>query len=225
MTVDRKASAKRREKERLDRQGAILRAARRVFFSKGLMAATVDEIAETCGIAKGTVYLYFQSKEDIYVSLMNEGAALLRKEMERAATPRAGSDALLKRLLKAYCGFYRKNREYFRIMFLSSHPDIQARISEGLVRDCIESGKASLLVVSDAIRAGVEGGLFSRDTDPWATANILWAMVNGIIMIYEQDERHREGLIGVELDDLLAKALDLVLRGLKRDARAGNRPA
>ena len=66
---------KEREKER--RREEILDAAQRVFVEKGLTTATVDDIAMAAELSKGTLYLYFESKEDIYVALMMRGLRLL----------------------------------------------------------------------------------------------------------------------------------------------------
>ena len=55
------------------RCGEILAAARKVFAVRGFNEATVDEIAAAAGIAKGTVYLYFSSKKDIYLAALKQG--------------------------------------------------------------------------------------------------------------------------------------------------------
>lgn len=205
----------RRTRERQARREAILDAAREVFFSRGLMATTVDDIAMRCGLAKGTLYLYFKSKEDIYVSLMEEGGLLLKKEMEKVKELPLKSDRLLKRLLDVYYGFYKKHRDYFRIMFLSRHPDVQAKVSKDILERCMENGRECLMIVGGAIQNGVVSGLF-RKVDSWAAANILWAAVNGIIMIYEQGPSHPEELVGIPLEEMLEIHFQLTMEGLKK---------
>ena len=61
----------------------ILDAARRVFARKGFTGATVDEIAEAAGLAKGTIYLYFQSKRGIYRAVLKQSLAALVDETAR----------------------------------------------------------------------------------------------------------------------------------------------
>lgn len=61
----------------------ILEAARRVFARKGFEGATVDEIADAAGLGKGTVYLYFHSKRDIYMEALKRGFAALLEETAR----------------------------------------------------------------------------------------------------------------------------------------------
>lgn len=213
MNKSHKTRNNRRTRERINRKMAILKAAKKVFFKHGLMAATVDEIAMCCGLAKGTIYLYFKSKEEIYVSLMNEGALLLKKEMEKAAGLPGKSDKVLKRLLYAYYGFYKKHKDYFRIIFLSSHPDVRAKVSEEILMRCMENGRGCLAIVSGAVQKGIENGLF-RKVNPWAAANILWAAANGIIMIYEQNPRHPDELVGIPLEDMLRIHFKMALEGL-----------
>ena len=60
------------------RPGEILDAALKVFAQKGFAAARMDDIAKTAGVTKGTIYLYFQSKEDVFKQLVREavGSAL-----------------------------------------------------------------------------------------------------------------------------------------------------
>jgi AcrR family transcriptional regulator len=67
----------------------ILKAASRVFGRRGFGGATVDEIAEAAGVAKGTLYLYFPSKREIYLKVLRRGLALLIEETARnvAAAP------------------------------------------------------------------------------------------------------------------------------------------
>ncbi|MBN1538214.1 MAG: TetR/AcrR family transcriptional regulator [Anaerolineales bacterium] len=61
-----------REQYLHDRRGQIIEAAMQVFVNKGFSGANVSEIANLAGIAKGTIYLYFDSKEQIFSAILNE---------------------------------------------------------------------------------------------------------------------------------------------------------
>ena len=61
----------REEKKALSRR-RILEAARDVFFRDGFMLANLDEVAHRAGVAKGTLYRYFESKADLYVAVLAE---------------------------------------------------------------------------------------------------------------------------------------------------------
>lgn len=204
----------RRENEQLARRAAILEAAREIFFAKGFMNATIDEIAERCGLAKGTIYLYFQSKEEIYASVMAEGMRLLREALASLADLHPGEEGLVENAFRVYFRFYQQNRNYFRIMFLSSQPDMRARVPAELHQACSETGRECLAMVKNLIQQGIEKG-FHRKVDAWAVANVLWAMVNGIIMSFEQDPYYREEIAGMELEEMLRHGLDLAMGGLR----------
>ena len=63
----------RREREKQERRRSILRAARETFFQNGFHHATVDSVAERAEVSKGTVYLYFESKESLLAHLLLDG--------------------------------------------------------------------------------------------------------------------------------------------------------
>src|SRR5579884_3030566 len=58
-----------KEKQRQEREELILKAAEEVFMEKGYYETSIDEIAASVGIAKGTVYLHFPSKEDLVIAI------------------------------------------------------------------------------------------------------------------------------------------------------------
>lgn len=209
----RNIRALRRDRERLQRRKAILDAARKVFVSKGFRDATVADIAARCGLAKGTIYLYFQSKEEIYVSLTAMGLSLLRKDFEKVASQPLKSDRLLEEMLDSYVRFYARHKDYFSMMFLSSQPDVRGKVSEAALQASVQEGTRCLQIVCDVIKKGIDEGVF-RPGDPWAAANILWAMSNGIIRSYEQDPIYKDEIAGATLADMLGRGLDMAMNGL-----------
>ncbi|HEM49361.1 MAG TPA: TetR/AcrR family transcriptional regulator, partial [Caldithrix sp.] len=76
--------AERKEREKEQKQNAIIDAAEKVIFSKGLEAATMDEIAEIAEFSKGTIYLYFKNKEDLYFAIHSRGIQILHQMFEQA---------------------------------------------------------------------------------------------------------------------------------------------
>src|SRR5215475_15282347 len=63
---------KRWTRRKLERPSEILDAAVAVFAEKGFAAARMEDIARKAGVTKGTIYLYFQGKEDVFKSLVRE---------------------------------------------------------------------------------------------------------------------------------------------------------
>jgi AcrR family transcriptional regulator len=98
------------------RRAEIIDAARSVFARRGFAHGIIDEIAKEAGIAKGTVYLYFRSKTEIYKAVLDHDRKLLKKETQEqidAATTLKGKIGafILTRLKNA-----EERKEFFRIM-------------------------------------------------------------------------------------------------------------
>jgi AcrR family transcriptional regulator len=85
-----RGTASRRERERAERRDDILRAAREVFFQGGFHTVTVDDIAVAAEVGKGTVYLYFDTKETILAHLLLEGLDMLSPSWKRPTPPIGG---------------------------------------------------------------------------------------------------------------------------------------
>ena len=98
------------------RRGAILDAARAVFARRGFAGGILDEIAQEAGIAKGTVYLYFKSKTEIYKAVLDHDMEALKGSTLRHVAAAVG----LREKIAAFTLVRLQNgdarREFFRIM-------------------------------------------------------------------------------------------------------------
>jgi AcrR family transcriptional regulator len=74
----------RREREKERRRNEILDAAEKVFFSKGITFATMDDIAAAAELSKGTLYLYFNRKQAVYLSITERAIQKLQSMFEQA---------------------------------------------------------------------------------------------------------------------------------------------
>src|SRR5678815_4116842 len=97
------------------RRQQILNAACRSFARHGLHATTVDQIARAAGVAKGTVYLYYRSKEDLLGHALTEGIAGLRTETLPIITSDAPLEARLRRFLGAMIAFFNRRRDLIEL--------------------------------------------------------------------------------------------------------------
>ena len=64
--------AERKEREKQQRREEIVQAAEEVFFSKGFEKSTMDDVAEKAELSKGTLYLYFKSKEELLIGIIEQ---------------------------------------------------------------------------------------------------------------------------------------------------------
>ena len=110
----------RRKRERENRKNAILKAARRLFFEKGFKPVTVESIAKKAELSKGSIYLYYNSKEEIYTQILLSD---IDKFHDRIAdllqNPSSAAETLM-RLANIYVDFFLNDRELFRILMTFS---------------------------------------------------------------------------------------------------------
>jgi len=204
----------RREREKEERRQSILRAAREVFFEYGFHRATVDSVAERAEVSKGTVYLYFESKETILAHLLLEGLDELIEELEQAyiADKSVLADERLQRLGWAYLQFFKQEPIYFRFLMAMDRGQFRETVTPELYQEVLEASMEGLNWVVRAVEQGIEDGMFNR-CDVRQAAATLWATLNGALELMEHPLRRE--ILGMEREALYQAALETVIRGLR----------
>jgi AcrR family transcriptional regulator len=207
-------TAQRRAREKARRQQEILEAAKEVFFGKGIRRATVDDVAAQAEVSKGTVYLYFQSKESILAHLLLEGLSILLSQLEAAYVPQEppSAEKRLRQLVEAYWQFAQTHPNYFRLLLALDRGRFRERVSVDVYQEILTESKKGLELVANAIRQGTEEGLFTAD-DPLLTAGVLWGALNGALDLMANPVRQE--MIPVEPKAVFDATLELFLRGVK----------
>ncbi|HMK37471.1 MAG TPA: TetR/AcrR family transcriptional regulator [Desulfomonilaceae bacterium] len=127
---------KARRKKQKDGRSRILQAALDEFSEKGFHASTIDSIAERAGIAKGTVYRYFNTKEGLFNALkedtITEFVELARRDLSRE------EDILkiIESVIKMYLSFFEKNSAFFKVI-IQEHRDFGRDFSEKFINELI----------------------------------------------------------------------------------------
>jgi AcrR family transcriptional regulator len=171
-------TAERRERERLQRRNAIIDAAEKVFFSKGVEETTMEEIARTAELSKGLLYFYFESKEALYLAICERGSSVLVDMFQRALKENESGRLQLEAIGDAYIRFAQEYEDYFNSM-LQMHVKMIAQIDPDFTKH-----KDPIYLVARAISNGIEDGSFRKDLDPLPTAMVLWAQTHGLMQIW-----------------------------------------
>ena len=109
---------------------AIREAAMRVVGRKGLEKATVDDIAREAGVAKGTLYLYFRSRDEILEKTIGAAVDELLERLQRAADGTGPFGETLERLLTVQFTYFDENRDFFRLYFASGEYSEDRRLRQ-----------------------------------------------------------------------------------------------
>ena len=179
-------TTERRERERRQRRADILTAARRLFFTKGFRDTTIDEIARVTELARGTVYLYFATKEEIYATVMEEGLdivyGLITASYSREASP---LDNLLA-TLDASLRFQKEYAEYSNVLMLH-RLEIHDLLSPELQQRMMAKAERIQDWFCDLLRQGITRGDF-RNMPVEENAYLLLALNRGFLLM--QSGRH-----------------------------------
>lgn len=178
----------RKAREKRARQELILNAAQEVFLSKGFEQTTIEDIADKAELSKGTLYLYFKSKEDLYVAVFLDGLEHLYQQINslRDEFGTTDTDILLKNLLDIYYDFFHQSPEFIYTTSRVYHGRIQEKVDPSIWEATINMAKACLKVFADIIEQGGRDGIF-REVDHWKTASAFWAALTGVMMVIEDE--------------------------------------
>ncbi len=203
----------RREREKQSRREEILNAAWTVFSSKEYGAATIDEIAEAAELSKGAVYLYFNSKADLFLSTIEMGvektASIIQDVISSCDNnPVEGLKEIIRQMFK----FFEENMGFFEILSSGrSHFEIHADTDDGLKfrKRIIEISSYTINIVAEHIRHGIETGVF-RKVDPFDAALCLLEVIRGYAFMQVMSHQ-----VKFKLSDKTESIASIILDGIR----------
>lgn len=159
-----------------DKREAILRAAIKVFAGKGFFNSKVADIAGEAGIADGTVYLYFKSKDDILHSIFDRAMAEFiaegKKELEGIGSP----EEKLKKIAELHLERLGADRD-LAIVF-----QVELRGSTKHMQEFSAAGFAEYLdIIRQTVIEGQKAGVFRNDMKPVVCAKILYGALDEMV--------------------------------------------
>lgn len=211
------ARVSREEKKQLSRR-RILDAAKDVFFRDGFMLANLDEVATKAGVAKGTLYRYFESKADLYVAVLAENGTGFVKKLQEVAESEGPVRERLNRVGDFYLSHWTEHIQYFQIFWAVDNESLIGGLPEGAMREVANLWEGSLSILKGVLDRGVaEGELSACDT--WEVAYIMWTMADGLIQ--SEYTVPRKELRRRPLQDVFADAIELLVLGLSQHSQSG----
>ncbi len=204
----------RKGREKEQRREDIIDAAEMIFAQKGLAAATMDEIAEAAELGKSTLYLYYKSKEDLYLAATMRGGEILYKMMSEAT---AGDEPILVRIRKlgeSYLEFFNKYREYFRMYYFLESEHLHSQVSAEMKQLCLSKDQKIWGLVTGLVQEAIDQGILEKATDANQVAVMLWSNCNGLMRQIDRTGAYWKELLNVDLEDTMRKANALLVEAL-----------
>jgi len=174
----------RRGKEKDNRKKNILKAARSLFFKKGFTKVTVDEIAKTSELGKGSIYLYFNSKEEIYAQILLNDIDGFNEKVDVLLERKSTAADLLKELSRLYIDYFLDDSELFRILITYMLQPAKMNLTEKLNAEILNAIARSIDVIGSVLQMGVDTKEFSPELNIKKNQSAFWGLLNGIISLY-----------------------------------------
>ena len=188
----------------------IIEAAREVFSEKDFHDATVSEVAERAKVGKGTVYLYFSSKEELFVEVIRDGIARLVNEVEESIKDISDPSEKIYKLVETVLKFVQRNESFFRAF---TREEVQLRsLPSGEPEKLFKLLQQHLELVTQVIDEGVRLQHFKN-----IDARLAALALQGIIMRFSI--MHVEGRLTMDLLDTKDLIVSLFLQGIQANRR------
>ena len=190
---------KKKSIKRLNKKEDIIKAAAKLFSEKSFHDVKMDEIAEELGIAKGTIYLYFKSKEKLYLEILEESYESIEALLEKEIAIDEPSPLKLKKVLGIIFGFYRRNLDVLKIL---------SRDETHLIKEHFEFTEhwrlRRLKLYERILEKGIKEGSFSIQ-NPKLTSLIIFGLVRSVMFFYSTQKNTND--IADEVFNVITKGI------------------
>lgn len=215
---------KRQEKE--IKRKDIINAAERVFFSRGFENASMDEVAKEAEFSKRTVYLYFNSKEQIYFEIMIRGYRLMIQMIENSFQTKPPRNALeeLRNIFFTFFEFSRDYPEYFKAImeYETKDSNDQLSVKDESKAECYRLGEMIFGYLFRALQKGVAEGTLRSGLDTEQAALILWACTIGVYNTGKKKGDYLKNYHGVDPNEFISESFQLIMRLIDRNGENKN---
>ena len=195
---------KKGEKSTAKRQ-QILDSAVAVFAEKGFYNAKVTDIAHKAGVAHGTVYLYFQTKEDILIQIFEEKFEELVNYIFMEVGTEQNALAKLRRLILIQLQMVETNPELTELMLLEARQSSKFILSSAISKIGDYCDK-----IEGILKEGIEEGLVRPDLDLTVASTMLYSGIEGIATRWMLENKH------YNLNSYAEQLIQLFIGGIRK---------
>lgn len=209
----------RKERERNRRKEEIIAAAEKLFFTKGIENTTMDDVAEKAELSKGTLYLYFKSKEEIHWEITQRHMMQVMETMKSKMDPSKNAVQNLMTMADIFISHFNEEHAVAHSILFFQSTDLSKlnldyeQIHHAFVND------SPIHLVNEYVKKGIEEGLIRNDIPAAALSTTLWAQIMGVLQIVVL-KKDLFKLINVSGKEVIDSHIKIVLNGIiKKDEK------
>jgi AcrR family transcriptional regulator len=192
------------------RKEQIITAADEILVEVGLENFTIDQVVERAGIAKGTVYKYYTSRDEIIAEITGKALRLLYKKFVGAIAHKKDSIEQIKAVCIANYEYYIEYPEYYKLLGYIERPEFNIAINE-----YVKISHAIQDLMNGLVLEGQQKKEIRSDIDPVIITSILWASCLGVVQFIETKEKLIKNVKDIELEDVVTAYASMITEGMR----------
>lgn len=193
-----------------DREQQIINAADYVLTNVGARDFTIDKVVAHLGVAKGTIYKYYNSKDDLLAEVSVKALNILLDYFKAAVEEENDMLEALKALILALYKFYLKYPKQFELFIYMERPDFSSNVQNYVnISLQLKNHFTSYLVKCQS------AGLIKKDLDPSYCTYMIWGSSMGLLNFIEAKKVFIEEIVKLRREDLLIMYSEIIVSGLK----------
>jgi AcrR family transcriptional regulator len=169
------------------RMQSLQEATMRVIARKGIAGATMQDIADEAGVAKGTIYLYYRDRDELVEKTFENAVSELHRRVDAVLDADAPLEERLRKSLHEAIGFFRENGQFFRLYIAQRFPEGTPQQQAKQKRHC-DQYRSRMVKLAAVFEDAMKRGEIRR-VDPYRLALFFAEGTNAIIVerVMEQD--------------------------------------
>ena len=187
-------SAASRDRRRDEKRERILAGAVEAFAAHGFHRARVSDVAKAAGVADGTIYLYFENKDELLARIFEQTLERFWERGEPYVYEAEGADEQLRRLVELHLKFLGENRSLAAVfqVDLRHSPHFLGDVSRRVFRRHLDK-------LAALIRLGQEQGVFAPDIPPGEGAKMVFGAIDQLVTSWVLSRRNYrlDAMVGV----------------------------
>jgi AcrR family transcriptional regulator len=197
----------RKKRERESRENEIIQAAKELFTLKGYENTSIDDIAAMVELSKGTIYLYFESKDALFYAVSKSGLALMRDMFKNAVKEQELGLSQFAAIGLSYADFWERYPEYHHL--LHRMPVVKPPEGSGPHgKEYASLSEEIMGIMVRSIEVGIDDGSVRSGLDPKVVAFCISSSLQGVLEVWEASREQMERM-GMRREHLIMQTMEL----------------
>ncbi|MGB3585730.1 MAG: TetR/AcrR family transcriptional regulator [Tunicatimonas sp.] len=196
------------------RRQQILSAADLVLIDAGIEDFTIDQVAERANIAKGTIYKYFKSKDEILGEISTKAVSLLLQAFQQATANHTHSVEKLKAICWAAYRYYQSYSTYHDLLAHIERPDFNINLQE-----YVKISQSIQDFCEEIIVEGQRKGEINPNLNPQLLVRVIWATNIGVIQFVQTKQKLIQNIHETPMDEVINISVQMMTNGIAHNKK------